>query len=24
TCYDDNTKLPENRVVIRAVLTDIS
>lgn len=24
TCYDDNTKLPENRVVIRAVLIDIS
>lgn len=24
TCYDDNTKLPENRVVIRAVLTDIN
>ncbi|BFQ96282.1 class A sortase [Enterococcus cecorum] len=24
TCYDDSTKLPENRVVIRAVLTDIN
>ncbi|OTP35890.1 hypothetical protein A5824_001449 [Enterococcus faecalis] len=23
TCYDDNTKLPENRVVIRALLTDV-
>ncbi|WP_270276933.1 class A sortase [Enterococcus casseliflavus] len=24
TCYDDNTQSPENRVVIRAVLTDIN
>lgn len=24
TCYDDSTKLPENRVVTRAVLTDIN
>lgn len=24
TCYDDDTKMPQNRVVIRAVLTDIS
>lgn len=24
TCYDDNTKTPENRVVVRAVLTDIN
>ncbi|EOV2456165.1 class A sortase [Enterococcus faecalis] len=23
TCYDDNTKTPQNRVVVRAVLTDI-
>ncbi|EGO8145133.1 class A sortase [Enterococcus faecalis] len=23
TCYDDSTKLPQNRVVVRAVLTDI-
>lgn len=23
TCYDDDTKLPENRVVIRALLTDV-
>ena len=24
TCYDDNTKTPQNRVVVRAVLTDIN
>ncbi|MBO6350053.1 class A sortase [Enterococcus casseliflavus] len=24
TCYDDDTKMPQNRVVIRAVLTDIN
>ena len=24
TCYDDNTQSPENRVVTRAVLTDIN
>ncbi|NSN43515.1 class A sortase [Enterococcus faecalis] len=24
TCYDDGSKIPQNRVVIRAVLTDIN